>query len=84
MLALSVEKSTRMKMLKSKTDSVFKARELKDGSGFQVIMISTEHAPDLLIGDFSNEAQANEWIKKDSASWLARRKVETERVIPPR
>ena len=62
-------------MSKSKTESTFKVRELKDGSGFQVVMNSDERAADLLIGDFSNEAQANEWIRKDSGSWLARRKA---------
>ncbi len=67
-------------MPKPRADSVFKARELKDGSGFQVIMISSELALDFLIGDFSSEAQANEWIRKDSASWLARRKAEIERI----
>lgn len=60
-------------MLKSKTESAFTIRELKDGSGFQVIMNSSEHTPDLLIADFSSEAQAKEWIRKDSAAWLAKR-----------
>ena len=61
-------------MLKPKTDSVFKIRELKDGSAFQVVLNSVGKTPELLIGDFSNEAQANEWIRKNSASWLSSRK----------
>jgi hypothetical protein len=73
-----------MQMPNPKTEPIFKVRELKDGSGFQVIMFSSEQAPELLIGDFSNEAQAKEWIKKDSISWLARRKTEIESASAPR
>jgi hypothetical protein len=61
-------------MLKSKTASAFKVRELKDGSGYQVVMNPQERAPELLIGDFPNEAEAKEWVKKDSVAWLAKRK----------
>ena len=57
-----------------RTASAFKVRKLKDGSGYQVVMDSQEHAPELLVGDFPNEGGANEWIKKDSLTWLARRK----------
>jgi hypothetical protein len=67
-----------MQMPNPKTESIFKVRELKDGSGFQVIMVSSGQPPELLIGDFSNEAQAKEWIRKDSISWLARRKIDIE------
>jgi hypothetical protein len=54
--------------------SAFTVRELKDGSGYQVVMNSQEHMPELLIGDFPNETEAKEWIKKDSVAWVARRK----------
>jgi hypothetical protein len=61
-------------MPNSMTEPKFKVKRLKDGSACQVIMDPQEHAPELLIGDFPNEAEAKEWIKKDSAAWVARRK----------
>jgi len=61
-------------MSKPKAENTFKIRELKDGSGYQVLLDAQEHAPELLIGDFPNEAEAKEWIKKDSAAWISRRK----------
>jgi hypothetical protein len=61
-------------MPESKNKVTFKIRELKDGSGYQVVMDPQERGPELLIGDFSNETEAKEWIKKDSVAWLARRK----------
>jgi len=61
-------------MPNSMTEPGFKVRKLKDGSACQVVMDPQEHAPELLIGDFPNEAEAKEWIKKDSAAWVARQK----------
>jgi len=61
-------------MPNSMTEPGFKVRKLKDGSACQVVMDPREQAPELLIGDFPNEAEAKEWIKKDSAAWVARRK----------
>jgi hypothetical protein len=61
-------------MPNSMTEPGFKVRKLKDGSACQVVMDPQEQASELLIGDFSNEAEAKEWIKKDSAAWVARRK----------
>jgi hypothetical protein len=58
------------------TEPKFKVRKLKDGSACQVVMDPQERAPELLIGDFPNETEAKEWIKKDSAAWVARRKIE--------
>jgi hypothetical protein len=51
------------KMSKFKSASAFKVRKLKDGSGYQVVMDPQERVPELLIGDFLNEGEANEWIK---------------------
>lgn len=50
-------------MSKFKSASAFKVRKLKDGSGYQVVMDPQERVPELLIGDFLNEGEANEWIK---------------------
>ena len=60
-------------MPKSMTELRFKVRELKDGSAYQVVMDSQDRAPELVIGDFPNEGEAKEWIRKDSVEWLARR-----------
>jgi len=60
-------------MPKPMTEPRFKVRELKDGSAYQVVMDPQDRAPELLIGDFPNEAEAKEWIRKDSVAWLARR-----------
>ena len=60
-------------MPKPMTEPRFKVRELKDGSAYQVVMDSQDRAPELVIGDFPNEGEAKEWIRKDSVAWLARR-----------
>ena len=60
-------------MPKPMTEPRFKVRELKDGSAYQVVMDSQDRPPELVIGDFPNEGEAKEWIRKDSVAWLARR-----------
>jgi hypothetical protein len=61
-------------MPKFKEASAFIVRRLKDGSAYQVLTGPQENAPGTLIGDFSNETDARDWIKKNSEGWRAKHK----------
>lgn len=59
-------------MPKFKEASAFIVRRLKDGSAYQVLSGPQENSPGILIGDFPNETDAKDWIKKRSEAWRAK------------
>ncbi len=47
-------------------------RELKDGSGWYVLVKWSDH-PSEQVGGFPTEDEAQQWIKQSAASWLKAR-----------
>jgi hypothetical protein len=47
-------------------------RELKDGSGWYVL-VQWKDRPSEQVGRFSSEAEAQDWVEHSSASWFDKR-----------
>ena len=48
------------------------ARQFKKGDGWYVLVTSSSGST-TNVGHFANEAEAEQWIKQDSAAWLKAR-----------
>jgi len=51
-------------------------RQLKDGSGWYVLVLWGV-LPSEQVGGFASEEEARKWIDQDSARWLSKRLEET-------